>query len=47
MTSSYLNADIIQILYLSVIFDFMASTAQTFRRVVKRKPGTPANLQAI
>jgi hypothetical protein len=47
MNSNYLNADMIQILYLSVIFDFMAFTAQTFRRVLKRKPSTPANLKAI
>ena len=47
MESTYLNADMIQILYLSVIFDFMAFTAQTFRRVLKRKPSTPENLQAI
>ena len=47
MNSNYLNSDIIQILYLSVVFDFMAFTAQTFRRVLKRKPSTPANLKAI
>ena len=27
--------------------DFMAFTAQTFRRVLGRKPSSPANLQAI
>ena len=44
---SLLTTDMIQLLYLSVIFDVMAFTAQTFRRVLKRKPSTPANLKAI
>jgi hypothetical protein len=42
-----LDSDMIQLLYLALIFDFMAFTAQTFRRVLKREPSTPANLQAI
>ena len=43
MNSNYLNSDMIQILYLSVVFDFMVFTAQTFLRVLKRKPSTPAS----
>jgi hypothetical protein len=47
MRSGFLNTDMIQILYLSVVFDFMAFTAQTFRRVLKGKQSTPENLKAI
>jgi hypothetical protein len=47
MYSNNLNTDMIQILYLSVVFDFMAFTAQTFHRVLKRKPSNPAKLKAI
>ena len=47
MKSNHPNTDMIQILYLSVVFDFIAFTSQTFRRVLKRKPSTPDNLKAI
>ena len=47
MTSGILDAVMIQLLYLASIFDFMAFTVQTFRRVLKRKPSTPGNLQDI
>jgi hypothetical protein len=45
--TTVLDANMVQLLYLALIFDFMAFTAQTFRRVLKRKPSSPANLQAI
>ena len=40
-----LDANMVQLLYLALIFDFMAFTAQTFRRVLGRKPSSPATLK--
>ena len=42
-----LDANMVQLLYLALIFDFMAFTAQTVRRVLGRKPSSLSNLQAI
>ena len=45
--TTLLDANMVQLLYLALIFDFIAFTAQTFRRVLGRKPSSPANLKAI
>jgi hypothetical protein len=47
MESANFTPDMIQLLYLAVIFDFMAFVAQTFRRTLGTRPSTPDNLRAI
>jgi hypothetical protein len=47
LESSFMTQNMHQLLYLALLFDFMAFTAQTFRRVLGSKPSSAANLKAI
>jgi hypothetical protein len=47
LESNFMTTTMHQLLYLALLFDFMAFTAQTFRRVLGSKPSSAANLKAI
>jgi hypothetical protein len=47
LESNFMTTTMQQLLYLALLFDFMAFTAQTFRRVLGSKPSSAANLKAI
>jgi hypothetical protein len=47
LESNFMTTTMHQLLYLAILFDFMAFTAQTFRRVLGSKPSSAANLKAI
>jgi hypothetical protein len=44
---NFMTTTMHKLLYLTLLFDFMAFTAQTFRRVLGSKPSSAANLKAI
>jgi hypothetical protein len=47
LESNFMTTTMHQLLYLAILFDFMAFTAQTFRQVLGSKPSSAANLKAI
>jgi hypothetical protein len=44
LESNFMTTTMHQLLYLALLFDFMAFTGQTFRRVLGSKPSSAANL---
>jgi hypothetical protein len=47
LASNFMTTTMHQLLYLALLFDFMAFTAQTYSRVLGSKPSSAANLKAI